>query len=535
MVKKPNTDNQNSPDYTLYKCCGARKGPGFRHNCSKTQAACNFQEILKKRKIDQPIAAKAIRDNEGDGLKNLRGKRTRVIENPPTEKENRISLEDVKKMKRKGGGVSNELLDGFLGVIRQSKTTTVQVASMEEIKEDKRKLQLQNLIVVDELELDTSTKKYEHKIQKVKVVSIKDIPSLVKIWKPNLKEPFQIKICGDHGQDFFKQTLHICSAETKPNSTLETIIICAVQVPEQTSNLQKLYELDWYRSLEPYEDKLIITNDFKVTNQLLGLMLGKYPCPYCHWEHTEGFFIGPQISRNKENLEENYNTLQTKYRGNGKDYGKFCKGVFAPSVLKFNTPMDVLAPPELHLMEGAFHHIYLPLLSSLDKDKKEQVKQTLKQNHIYPSRYHGGKYEGNEVRKILKNAEKYLQAVIQTQEQQRLLDTLVAFNHVVETCFTTDLDPIYTSKISEFISKYKLTSLTVTLKVHVIASHIQEYLQKYGESKKGLGYFSEQANEATHHVWKSYWKRYKLRMENEASGERIKLCLEDFIYNRLPL
>ena len=531
------SNEENSPDYSLYKCCGARKGPGFHHDCNKVQAVANFQGILKKRKIDQPLAAQVIREtNDGDTkLKNLRGKSTRVVTNPAEEKENLLSLEDIKKMKRKGEGVSNELLDGVLGVIRQSKTTSIKVTSLEEISEDKKRLELQKLIVVDELQLDTSTKKYQHKIENIKVVSVQDIPALLRIWKPNLKEPFRLKICGDHGQEFYKQTLHVCSEDTKSNSTLDTMVICAVQVPEQTSNLAKLYGLDWYKSLESYKNQLVITNDYKVTNQLLGIMLGKYPCPYCHWEHLEGFLVGPQIARNRANLNENYTKLQTRYGGNGKDFGKLCNGVFAPAVIDFENPMDVIAPPELHLMEGVFHHIYLPLLSSLTEESKEIVKATLVRNKIYPSKYNGGKYQGNEVRKMLKNASQYFQPIVETIEQQNLLNTLIALDHVVATCFSTDLDPTYTNRISDFIHEYKKTSLSVTLKAHVIAYHVAEYIQKYGEPNKGLGYLSEQANEATHHVWKQYWKRYAVRMQSNLYGPRIKLCLEDFIYNRLPL
>ena len=536
--RPPTINNQCSPDYSLYKCCGARKGPGFHHNCNKTEATSNFQQVLKKRKIEQPLAAKVVREINEQGdvkLSNLKGKPTRIELNPSPEKPNHLSLEDVKTMKRKGGGVSNELLEDVLGVVRNSKTTTIKVPNMNHIKEDKQKLELDTLIRVDELELDLSSKKYQHKIENVKVVSIQDIPSLIKIWKPDLKEPYKVKLCGDHGQNFYKQTLHICSNQTKSNSSSDTMIVCAAEVPEQTTNLRKLYDLNWYKSLEPFKENLVITNDFKVTNQLLGIMLGKYPCPYCHWEHTEGFFIGPQVYRNKQNMQENLLKLQNEYGGNGKDNAKYCKGVFAPPILEFENTMDVLAPPELHLMEGAFHHIHLKLESSLTPENKKQLKNILKQRKIYPSKYHGGKYEGNEVRKILKNANEIYQNVIENQEQQKLVDTLVALNDVVHSCFAEELDQNFTSKIAIFMEKYQSTQLNVTLKVHVIARHVAEYLQKYSEPTKGLGYFSEQANESTHHTWKQYWKRYTVRMDSELYAPRIKLCLEDFIYNRLPL
>ena len=64
-VGRPAISENKSPNYSLHKCCGAKKGPGFRHNCSKTNAASNFKEILKKRKIEEPVAAKIVRKKSG--------------------------------------------------------------------------------------------------------------------------------------------------------------------------------------------------------------------------------------------------------------------------------------------------------------------------------------------------------------------------------------------------------------------------------------------------------------------------------------
>ena len=48
-VGRPAISENKSPNYSLHKCCGAKKGPGFRHNCSKTNAASNFKKILKEK------------------------------------------------------------------------------------------------------------------------------------------------------------------------------------------------------------------------------------------------------------------------------------------------------------------------------------------------------------------------------------------------------------------------------------------------------------------------------------------------------
>ena len=161
----------------------------------------------------------------------------------------------------------------------------------------------------------------------VSVVSFKDIPSLISKWKPtlDLTSDFKLKLCGDHGQEFFKVTLHILSAESKANSTSDMQVVCAAQVPEHPSNLAKLYSLEWYQTLSAaFMGRIVITNDFKVSNQLVGIMIGKYPCIYCEWNSSSGFFIGPQMQRTYQNISDHYITLQQKYNGNSKDYGICC-------------------------------------------------------------------------------------------------------------------------------------------------------------------------------------------------------------------
>ena len=84
---------------------------------------------------------------------------------------------------------------------------------------------------------------------------------------------------------------------------------------------------------------------------------------------------------------------------------------------------------------------------------------------------------------------------------QPIIETMKAFNDVVESCFGKELVEGYKEKISVFKDCYMSLVLSITPKVHIVFQHITEFLAMRStlEEKKGLGYWSEQAFEAMHH------------------------------------
>lgn len=537
---RPSEPCQDSPDYTLCKFCGSKLGPGFSHDCNRESAVSNFGDILRKRKLEDQVASSVIRSNvNSDGechLSNIRGKATKVSLNPEStdDKDNFLSLLDLKKMKRTQGGSSNKGLKENLAVVRASETTNVKVTSYDLLSRERTSL-LGDLVSIDEVVLNASTLKYVTNNKPTKVASFTDIPTVLKLWKPDLPDAYDIKLMADHGQEFFKICLIPIIPGQKANSTTDMLVVLAVQAPEHAQNLDKLFSLNWFRSLENFPGKVILTNDYKVSNQLVGVMIGAYPCIYCEWPSAIGFTDEPQVQRTRENITANYNKLQQQYGGDSKKYGKRCKGVFTLPSVAFGKPMDTLAPAELHLMEGIFHTIYLPFLKDLDHEQKKEVNILLTGRGIFPSKYHGGKYEGNEVRKILKLSQEFLQPIVKSDRQRKFINALVSFNCLVHACFGAERKADYISCISNFRDIYASTGLSVTYKVHVVVHHITQYFNNYTEPGQGLSIFSEQAGESAHHIWKRYWTRYKVRPQSEMYGERLKLCMIDFTYDRLPL
>ena len=69
-------------------------------------------------------------------------------------------------------------------------------------------------------------------------------------------------------------------------------------------------------------------------------------------------------------------------------------------------------------------------------------------------------------------------------------------------------------------------NLSITNKVHIIFSHIQEVIYKTG---KGLGEGSEQSLEACHHKFDVIWQWYKVKDHQSPNhGEQLFKCVQHF-------
>ena len=142
-----------------------------------------------------------------------------------------------------------------------------------------------------------------------------------------------------------------------------------------------------------------IASDLKLLNILLGLMSHSSLHPCC-WCDTDKYHL------NEKGNQRTIGSLNNMYRNfrdanvdtnKAKDFGN----VVNPTLVKGDdeTPViHVIPPPELHLMLGPVNHIY-------DELSKVWVnsKQWLDAINVKKVDYHGGQFEGNECRAILKN------------------------------------------------------------------------------------------------------------------------------------
>ena len=79
--------------------------------------------------------------------------------------------------------------------------------------------------------------------------------------------------------------------------------------------------------------------------------------------------------------------------------------------------------------------------------------------------------------------------------------------------------------IEKFKAAYLDLDISVTPKVHIVFSHLYQFLADINASNSGewhgLGMYSEQAFEAIHHHFKSRWENFKVNPDNEHYAQRL--------------
>ena len=73
---------------------------------------------------------------------------------------------------------------------------------------------------------------------------------------------------------------------------------------------------------------------------------------------------------------------------------------------------------------------------------------------------------------------------------------------------------------AEFSNKYTGLNSSVSLKVHLVESHLQEFLGEKG-GNFGAGYFSEQAMESCHYDFGFEWEGNKVPESHPECGTRL--------------
>ena len=99
---------------------------------------------------------------------------------------------------------------------------------------------------------------------------------------------------------------------------------------------------------------------------------------------------------------------------------------------------------------------------------------------------------------------------------------------VVEGCFSQTLAPTYKQDIANFCVQYEQLQqfatqmgkkLTVNWKIHVVAVHLETFLDMKGV---GMARFAEQTSEAAHAALKPIEKRYLVSESNPKHPKALK-------------
>lgn len=214
-----------------------------------------------------------------------------------------------------------------------------------------------------------------------------------------------VKIGIDGGGGFLKVCLNIFQLDRSPehaqyfkDTSVKRIFIIAIAplVQENYHNLQKL----WISlNLHKIKSDFVIATDLKLCNILIGIMPhgSTYPCCWCTAPSSD--MISQGSERTVKSLKNDFWKWQDE--GGIKSKAKLHHNTVHPSLVSHGRDKDtkvieVIPPPELHLLTGPVSTIYKAMTAEWkDSDK------WLKASNIQQDGLHGGTFTGNSARALL--------------------------------------------------------------------------------------------------------------------------------------
>ena len=164
--------------------------------------------------------------------------------------------------------------------------------------------------------------------------------------------------------------------------------------------------------------------------------------------------------------------------------------------------LDIIPPPELHLMLGVVN----TMVDKMSVEFEQITNDWIKESNVKREVTHGGTgFNGNSCKILLSKID-----ILRTKSNLQCLKYVNAFSsfkNVVHDCFGSALNAHYMRSIDKFKTYYLDLNISVTPKVHAVFYHIIDYCS---EHKRGLGFYSEQAMESVHFDFLSTWSRYKV-------------------------
>ena len=344
-----------------------------------------------------------------------------------------------------------------------------------------------------------------------------------------------VKLGIDGGKGFLKFCLGVIDINTtdsQPHKHLLTqrlakdtsvkrqmLVAVSEALPENYENVRQIWSL-----IHAEEIKAFVICDLKLANILCGLQAhsSSHPCTWCNVDNKSLEMAG--TLRTLGSLRESFES----FMNSGSIYAKAKETgnvVHLPIISGSNETLilDIVPPPELHLLLGVVNQLFR-MLQAVWPDANtwpSSLKMDL-------SPYHGGMFEGNECRKLLRNVDK-LQQLAEAKSAFQvfgIVEALRKFDAVVKSCFGSELHNNFSEKIQEFRDSYlAIPNASVTPKIHAVFHHIKDFVDR---QMSPLGIYSEQAVEAAHQDFSPQWQRFKRIPSNPDYAENLTSCLVDY-------
>ncbi len=352
-----------------------------------------------------------------------------------------------------------------------------------------------------------------------------------------------IKIGIDAGQNFLKVCMSIMSdrleedddEELKDGGVLKLFVVAIAE--DLAESYQAISEL--LRLIQAEKVGFFLACDMKVANIYAGIQnhASSFPCPWC---------LAPKSKLNEEAEDRTYGNISAenkKYKENGGLLKDFYNCVEKPLLFDEDNDdsgtkiLEKIPPPQLHLLLGITNLLF----KAVQRKSSRVAKKWMSEVDVVQNAYHGGDFTGNACRKLLRGADKLERVVTEDEKSHdpdlhQLIKCIRAFNQVVTSSFCVLRGDNYVQAIEDFKEAFlELDGISVTPKVHAVFFHVVPFLQnkEFEEHKLGLGYYSEQAMETAHSLFKVHWRRYKRPKESSAYAKNLLQCVNDFNYKHV--
>ena len=330
------------------------------------------------------------------------------------------------------------------------------------------------------------------------------------------------------------------------------ILACIPCVKETHENLGIIFETIGFPDDVPF----IFIADLKLNNLVLGLAApgAMYGCCYCEQKLTVKVAMRDHLKSGKlrsfrsisdhhkdfVDSKDSSRTAQNHCSCSNQPLPLFAAGDNVPLI------KGKVAPPGLHLLRGAnwFFHRMEDIYPKVSKWWR-------KKNFVRPA-YHGGDFEGNQVRELLRPesvAELKIIAEAAAAEVSHhapdkhskepmimlLAQAVAAFADVIDSCFGDELQEGWQDSIILFrnaLLKLRVTRLTI--KFHIVCVHVETWCL---HMKGGLANWHEQSLEAAHLDFATLWRiSYAVTdVTKKQFGDNLLHCVLAFNARHSPI
>ncbi len=538
------------------RCLGP-VGRGLPHSCTREARVENAEKVLTPRS-SQHLASRIIRQQteaSGSGtiqLQNFRGKSTSVTATPTgTKAKRRLNLPDPLPHSALEAIQVSENMSGR-AISRTAQALRAQGVPVQPNLERslaQKQQRLSEYFDLRSLTFKMKTDKGETQVMK-QVVCTKDAKGLMDF----IKSERRVNSCRAHfgldgGGGFLKLCLNVIEEPRTPSqspvakkppagasrfldSGVKKLLVVAIvaNVQENYHNVKTLLDAS---NIPISSLQFSLGTDMKLANILCGIMQHSSVHPCCWCEISREYSITPEtvpkrrtLGRIREFVRRYKECLRTGKKVRPQDFFNCIEMPLFTDLPDDIEILDLIPPPELHLMMGVVSKLYEEVLARLERDgeDRKKIEHWAAAHNIVREEYRGGTMEGNKCRALLKQA---VDLGKQLPQQYRVFAVaLIRFSKVVTACFSKELVIVdgkeYQDLIPEFHQAYLDCGISITPKVHAVIMHVPEWCARKG---KGLGLVSEQASESVHHDFRKKWEHFKVQENNPRFGNNLRNCI----------